>query len=76
MNEIGEYLCVMGHAFEVRGGRLSPFEPKPCPTCGCAGGLQRVTTRHYPEEWTDAAGKKRLTCICGEELPCPKETKP
>ena len=28
------------------------------------------TEKHYPEEWTDKNGNKRLTCICGNELPC------
>ena len=26
---------------------------------------------HYPEQWTDANYNKRLTCICGNDLPCP-----
>ena len=29
--------------------------------------------KHYPEEWTDSTGTLRLTCICGNELPCIKE---
>jgi hypothetical protein len=24
---------------------------------------------HYPEEWTDVYGRKRLTCICGHSDP-------
>ena len=25
---------------------------------------------HYPEEWTNGLGKKQLTCVCGNRLPC------
>jgi hypothetical protein len=28
---------------------------------------------HYPEEWTDIHGNRRLTCCCGSELPCSKQ---
>ena len=31
--------------------------------------------KHYPEEWTDSCGNKRLTCWCGNDLPC-SEFKP
>jgi len=29
--------------------------------------------KHFPEEWTDKNGKKQLTCICGNDLPCKEE---
>ena len=30
---------------------------------------------HYPEEWTDVNNIRRLTCVCGNDLPCPEESK-
>lgn len=32
--------------------------------------------KHFPEEWTDGKGVKRLTCSCGNKLPCPHEPPP
>ncbi len=29
-----------------------------------------MSDKHYPEEW---GNPKRLTCVCGNELPCPSE---
>ena len=26
--------------------------------------------KHYPQEWTDKNGNKRISCVCGNELPC------
>lgn len=28
-------------------------------------------SKHYPEEWGDP---KRLTCVCGNDLPCPESS--
>lgn len=34
-----------------------------------------MSDKHYPEEWTDRHGVRRLTCVCGEKLPCPHNTR-
>ena len=45
IKEFGHFKCALGHEFDVTDCRLSAFDSKPCPQCGCASRIEYIFSK-------------------------------
>jgi hypothetical protein len=75
IKEFGHCKCALGHEFDVTDCRLSAFDSKPCPKCGCASRIEYIFSKEIekPRDYYITfrnCGKPERTPLMPDTLDC------